>query len=288
MKILLSLLVWLSLAAACADQGVELRGTLADGWTGGALFVSVEGAPERVEVRQNAFALDGLPAGPVRLRIQEEDGEAARVDIHDLPAGASLSLQRIRLREGRELAFPSAVRIRGAELVTINGIRMADPGALPRRVEAEGEVLAVRDQGDALIVRPRSDDLPDLPVVVTPATRVTDHSGEDVSPERVSVGDSVLVKGPTEAGYLLAEHIRLADSPPGRSRGRAAEEPEPRPRAREIREPREAPDEQRRETRRGSERGRKDVPKGHRPPPGECRDWDPDLPPGRQPPPRKC
>lgn len=30
------------------------------------------------------------------------------------------------------------------------------------------------------------------------------------------------------------------------------------------------------------------IPPGHLPPPGECRDWDPNLPPGQQPPPYKC
>jgi hypothetical protein len=31
-----------------------------------------------------------------------------------------------------------------------------------------------------------------------------------------------------------------------------------------------------------------DIPKGHMPPPGECRIWYPDVPPGQQPPPGKC
>jgi hypothetical protein len=31
-----------------------------------------------------------------------------------------------------------------------------------------------------------------------------------------------------------------------------------------------------------------DLPAGHLPPPGECRDWYPDLPAGHQPPPYRC
>lgn len=33
---------------------------------------------------------------------------------------------------------------------------------------------------------------------------------------------------------------------------------------------------------------RLNIPKGHYPPPGECRIWYPDRPPGQQPPPGKC
>src|SRR3712207_4130331 len=31
-----------------------------------------------------------------------------------------------------------------------------------------------------------------------------------------------------------------------------------------------------------------EIPYGHLPPPGECRDWYPDLPAGHQPPPYRC
>jgi len=30
------------------------------------------------------------------------------------------------------------------------------------------------------------------------------------------------------------------------------------------------------------------IPRGHLPPPGECRVWIPGLPPGQQPPPHRC
>ena len=31
-----------------------------------------------------------------------------------------------------------------------------------------------------------------------------------------------------------------------------------------------------------------EIPRGHLPPPGECRTWYEDVPPGQQPPPYKC
>lgn len=263
-----------------------MRGTLGEGWGDRRLFVSVDGLPERVEVERDTFSISGIPAGPVTLRIASEDRELARMNIRNLGAGASLSLERIRRDHGRDLAFPSAVRIDGAGHVTVNGLRMGDPGALPRRVDAEGVVLALDDDEEAILVRPRDDVLPDLAVVVTDSTEVLDASGDEASLRRLSPGDALRVDGRTESGYLYAERIRLADAPAA-----AASEPSrgtprrngagDRGTAREAEAPRA-------ERQRGSSREDRRVPAGHRPPPGECRDWDPNLPPGQQPPPRKC
>ncbi|HEX2078084.1 MAG TPA: DUF5666 domain-containing protein [Longimicrobium sp.] len=277
-----------AVAAGCSRNETALRGSLGEGWSDEPLFVSVDGVPEPVAVVSDTFALSGIPAGPVILRIRNEHGEMARIEIRDLPAGASLSLERIRRRRREDLAFPSAVRMEGGDAVTINGIRMADPDALPRRVEADGVVLAMDDEEDAMLVRPRSADVPDLPVVVTDSTRVLDAAGEDASLARLSAGDTVRVEGRTASGYVYAERIRLAGAPANvpdadePARGTRAPE-----RARDAGEAREA-DEPRSVSRRRESRGRGQVPEGHKPPPGECRDWDPNLPPGQQPPPRKC
>lgn len=285
MKTALVLCVAAAAAGGCSSRDVALRGTLGEGWRDQRLFVSVDGLPGRVEVEGDTFSLSGIPAGPVILRIGSGDAEIARMDIRGLAAGASLSLERIRRARGRELAFPSAVRVEGADRVTINGIRMADPDALPRRVEAGGVVLALDDDEDALLVRPRDEDLPDLPVVVTDSTRVFDASGEDASLERLSPGDPVRVGGRTGSGYLYAERITLEGTAPSAA-GEPARSTRSPERGRDSDEAREDREEPREEGRRGRERRR--VPEGHRPPPGECRDWDPDLPPGQQPPPRKC
>jgi Domain of unknown function (DUF5666) len=270
-------------AGGCSQRDVTLRGSLGEGWRDERLFVSVDGMPERVEIQGDTFALSGISAGRVTLRIGSEDAEIARIDIRELAAGASLSLERLRRDRARHLAFPSAIRIEGGGPVTINGIRMADPGSLPPRLEAEGVVLALSDGRRRLLVRPGSGNLPDLPVVATDSTRVLDAAGEDASLRRLSPGDSVQVAGRTEAGYLYAERITMAGAressgtpaEPARSTGRARDDEE----ARDEAEPRES---------RGRGREDRQVPAGHRPPPGECRDWNPNLPPGQQPPPRKC
>jgi hypothetical protein len=283
MKRIILLCVAAVAAGGCSQRDVTVRGSLGEGWRDQRLFVSVDGTPERVEIEGDTFALPGITPGAVTLRIGSEDAEIARIDIRDLAAGASLSLDRLRRDRARDLAFPSAVRVEGGGPATINGIRMADASALPPRLEAVGAVLARSDGRRRLLVRPRSDDLPDLPVVITDSTRVVDADGEDASLRRLSPGDSVRVDGRTAAGYLYAERITLIGawasartlSEPALSTGRARDYAE----ARDGEAPREP---------RG--RGREDrrVPAGHRPPPGECRDWDPSLPPGQQPPPRKC
>lgn len=286
--ILLCATAALAAVSGCSSREADLRGTLGDGWRDQRLFVSADGVPGRVEIVGDTFALAGIPAGPVILRIGSEDEEVARMEIRDLKAGASLSLERIRRVRGRELAFPSAVRIDGADGVTVNGIRMADPGALPRRVEAGGVVLALsRDEG-AILVRPGDDGLPDLPVVVTDSTEVLDASGEAASLRRLSPGDSVHVVGRTASGYLYAERITLggAAAPALAEDARSTRDPERERDAEEAAEETRGGD-------RGEGRGRRDdrdarIPEGHRPPPGECRDWVPGLPPGQQPPPRKC
>ncbi len=93
-----------------------------------------------------------------------------------------------------------------------------------------------------------------------------------------------------QSGYLYAERIiiqriivqgadeRREDSPTG------AAAP---PRAQDQEDQSEKPD-KKRDKKAKRKKGRGDIPAGHRPPPGECRDWNPNLPPGQQPPPRKC
>ena len=250
--------------AACSDPETRVRGTLAEGAGGDPLFVWVADGSHSARALVDTFAFSGVAPGTVDLRIGAGREEIARVEIRDLPAGAQLSLERIRLDRRRDRAIPSAIRLEGAEWVTINGIRMADPAKLPSSLDETGVVLAMSGREDALLLRPESGKLADLPVVVTPATRVVDESGEEVSLERASEGDRLRVEGKTTSGYLYADRITLLAEPEEAS---ARSEQGGEEDAREV---------------------RSEVPEGHRPPPGECRDWIPGLPAGQQPPPRKC
>ena len=263
------------LLGACSQEGVVLGGTLSEGWPQEPLEMMVEGEGSVSSVRGGEFRLDGLPAGPVRLRIRSGDEEVAHLEIGSLPAGAEVLLERIRRSPRSDLAFPATVRLKGADMALINGLRMADPDVLPTRVEGSGTILAMNDGADRLILRPSNERLPDLPVVVTPETRIEYTSGEPADLRSVEQGDPLLVEGRTDAGYLYARQIVLGST----WRGGATGPP---------REDREGAGENSREVESSETDTGRGIPEGHRPPPGECRDWDPNLPPGQQPPPRKC
>lgn len=264
-------------SAACAERDVRLRGSLAGDWTDDALFVSVTGGTETVPIEDGAFAIHELPTGPIELRIESAAGAVARMAIGDLPTGGSLALERIRFDEDRGLAFPSAIRVRGADRVMINGIWMAAPGEFPRRVDEAGVIVAIGEDGDALLVRPGRNDLPDLPVVITGETQVLDSSGAESGLELARAGDSVRVEGRSESGYVFARRLRFVSTP----RTRPSEPGSPEA----LRDGQRSSSQEVGRDRRGAD---PQIPKGHRPPPGKCRDWNPNLPPGQQPPPRDC
>ena len=264
--------------AACSKPETRVRGTLAAGAGGDALFVWVADGSHPARALVDTFSFSGIAPGAVDLRIGAGREEIARMEIRDLPAGALLSLERIRLDRRRDRAIPAAIRLKGAEWVTINGLRMADPARLAGSLDATGIVLALSGREDALLLRPENGELPDLPVVVTPATRVVDEAGEEASLDRASDGDRLRVEGKTTSGYLYAERITVLADPeePSAPSERGAEEREDEDRgSRGARE-------------RCSREDRDEMPAGQRPPPGECRDWIPGLPAGQQPPPRKC
>lgn len=187
-----------------------VRGTLrADALPaeGDSLHVRVGEGAEPVPVRDGSFEVAGVPPGPVVLRFGGGEEEVARMEVRGLPEGAELTLEEVRIHRESGLAFPGAIRLEGAEVVRINGIRRAPPGAVPEEVVAGGTVLAVSNAADALLFRPADEALPDLRVVLTPGTEVETIAGDSASPGELEAGDPARVEGGTVGGMVVARRI---------------------------------------------------------------------------------
>lgn len=191
-------------AAGCGGGSIEISGDLAEGEHADSVLHF--GGAARVAVAGDSFRIHGLDGEVVDLRFVDDDGLHARMEIRDAPGGP-IHLRGIWMDRGA--AYPSGVRMEGGGTVTINGVRMADPEGMPGEIEAAGVVLAASGSGDAMLVRPDADHLPDLRVVVTPATSVTSPDGDPVEVDRVEQGDSVTVRGPIQDGYLVASEVVL-------------------------------------------------------------------------------
>ena len=87
---------------------------------------------------------------------------------------------------------------------------MASADAIPQDVNVPGTVLAVSDDGDALVVRPTDTAMPDLNVLVTPASVVRTIDGDLVEPDQLEFGDSLRVSGIGESGHVIAAEIMVA------------------------------------------------------------------------------
>lgn len=200
---------WATVLAAFLASGcgrtVTVTGTLDDADAVEAVWHF--GGEERAVVDGGAFRLEGLSGEPIDLRFTSDEGVHARMEIRELAGGARVDLLGVWLEDG--LAHASAVHLDGADLVTINGIRFAPAGALPRELDERGVVLAAGRSGDALLVRPLDESLPDLRVVVTPATEVVSPDGEPVPADGAEVGDTLRIAGRAERGYLVATRLEL-------------------------------------------------------------------------------
>lgn len=211
--------------AACGEDATALVGHLAEGTE--ATHVWVLGEPARAPVEADSFRLEGLTGELLDLRFAEGDEEVARMEIRGVRPGEGLRLRGVWFDDG--VAYPAAVE--GPGVLTVNGLRMA--GAEEgdsRQVDATGTVLAVSDEGDALLVRREEGEGADLRVVVTPGTLVRTADGDPASAEGLEFGDSVRVMGPSESGYLVATELvvpreRARSAASGRGSGAA---PEPR------------------------------------------------------------
>jgi hypothetical protein len=202
------------LVAACGggSESIAVQGDFAPGTAPGRVYAAE--ARVDAEVREGAFELDGLATSPISLRLIQSGDTVGRIDIADLPPGARLVLRSLSTdaRSGR--AFPRTVELTGTEAVMVNGIRMMNADALPRAVDAAGVVLARSSDGVALLVRPASDALPDLRVVVTPVTAILTRDSLAADLARLEVGDSVQVQGESERGFVVATRLVLPGASP--------------------------------------------------------------------------
>jgi hypothetical protein len=205
----------LALLAACGGGGASeggggaVRGAFRSGELpaeGDTVYVRVMGSSERVAVADGAFTLPGVGPGASTLRFARGDEGVARMEVGELPEGATVELRGIRVDGESGLAHPASVGLDGTETVMVNGLRYA-ARPLPSRVEEDGVVLAASDEGDALIVRPADESLGDLRVVVGPLTEAVTPDGDPVPVAELARGDSVRVEGAVEGGYVVAGRI---------------------------------------------------------------------------------
>ncbi len=208
MRCRLPLLILVCLAGACRS-GATVRGSLLDEAAEEVQVVWVVGQEGRTELQEGEFDLGSLPAGTADLRFGGEEGEVGRLMIQELPRGTRLTLADIWIDPSSGLAFPSRIELRGARTVTINGLRMAPPEQLRGRLDEEAVVLALSGEGAAFLARPHDERLPDLRVVLVPATEFVTPDGDPVPEASLAVGDSIRVEGTAEQGYLFATRIVL-------------------------------------------------------------------------------
>jgi hypothetical protein len=143
------------------------------------------------------------------LRLMRGSDTAAMLNVSGLPPGARLRLQELRVDGDSRYAFPRSVELDGADVVTVNGMRMASAGRVPREVDVRAAVLAWSSDVGALLVRPDDARMPDLRVVVGMATQVVGTDGGGADPVNIRPGDSVRVEGRSEDGYVIASRITV-------------------------------------------------------------------------------
>ena len=204
MRLILPLI--LLCAAGCGGGSVTLEGTLAD--AASATEVWAMGRPERIAVENGAFRIEEVEGDTIELRFVTGEDRQARMVLHDLPDGGTLRLDGVWFAD--EVAFPSRAAGGEGRPLVVNGLRMAGPERIPQDVNLAGTVLAVADDGDALVMRPADASLPDLDVLITPASVVRTIDGDLVEAERLEFGDSLRVSGIGEGGRVIAAEIMVS------------------------------------------------------------------------------
>jgi hypothetical protein len=206
-----ALVLFAALLAGCRKGDIAIGGTFRDiaAGTDSTLSVWAVEAQREAPVKRGEFQLEGLVPGPVSLEVRAGGRPVGRIDVPDLPAGAALTLQGLRVDPVSGRVFPADVALRGADRVTVNGVRMAPNARLPHDVDARGTVLALSGGADAFLLRPADSTAADLRVVVVPSTRAATRDGAPAELSAITRGDSVRVKGSTQGGYVIAAAIEL-------------------------------------------------------------------------------
>ncbi|HET6765282.1 MAG TPA: hypothetical protein VFH27_16460 [Longimicrobiaceae bacterium] len=201
-------------AAGCSHESVSIRGTFRDAAASAdsTLTVWAVEAQREVPVQAGEFRMDDLAPGPVTLEMRVGGRAVGRVEVPDLPVGATLTLQGLRVDRASGRAFPADVKLTGAKMVTVNGVRVGPNDDLPGDVDAAGTVMALSEDHDALLVRPLDAAMPDLRVVLVPTTHAATREGAAADVEALARGDTVRVKGATRAGYVIATGVELPAS----------------------------------------------------------------------------
>ncbi len=195
--------------AACGGggDGAVVEGTFAPGLAADGVWVMESERRERAD--SNGFRVADLTPGPMTLRLMQGADTTALLNVSGLPAGARLRLEGLRVDGDSRFAFPRTVELAGADVVTVNGLRMGSPGRIPREVDVRGAVLAWSSDAGALLVRPEDARMPDLRVVVGMSTQVIGTDGGGADPVNIRPGDSVRVEGRSDEGYVVASRITV-------------------------------------------------------------------------------
>lgn len=185
---------------ACGRDRVTVTGTLAEGTA--ASWIWAVGSDQGAEVDSGAFRLKGVRGDTLELRFAAGD-DTARMQLLGVPPGSEIRLEQVWTDGG--VAFPT--RIAGAEnqRVRVNGMWMG--GSVPEQLNQVATVLAVSDDGDALLVRPAEGELPDLRVVVTPGTVVESQDGDPYDLDEAEFGDSLRISGGGQGDYVIATRL---------------------------------------------------------------------------------
>lgn len=189
----------LLLLSACGEGSLTLHGTLLPG--SDATDVYVVGQPLRGRVVADSFSIPGIRGEVVELEFADGEDRLGRMRIEGWNA-RELTLRGVWTDDG--VAY--ATGLAGESAATVNGLRMAGAAALPRELRVDGVVLSASGRGDAMIVRPDGERLPDLRVVLTPGTSI-EQEGGGPPPDELRFGDSLRVEGTSEAGYVVATRL---------------------------------------------------------------------------------